>query len=999
MKIKFTLLLFFLTIIASFGQNVTQNFTPKLKGVTHVNCMHVQADGRIIIAGDFVESHGIPTNGIARFNPDGSLDNTFTFKYNSTGIIYDIEEQADGKLIFAGDVNTTELNYIFRLNNDGSKDEEFNAEFYYDLITEIELQSNGKIICLFGYHNKVVRINSDGSPDEDFTSDNIGSSSYGLHMRDLIVLTNDKILVAGLDHTNTGGLIRLNENGTVDNTFNVGTGADAAIYAIEVQSDSKIYAVGEFSNFSGIQTKGLIRLNEDGSIDNTFSISASINDYFSNSIEDLIVNKYGEIFLVGYDNNRYNLIKLDDSGNFDFTMKTGSINKIPEIEYPNKHLSLCLKNDSTLLIGGIISSYNNESLIGLAPIDFDGDIVEFNPKLRGKSIIKTVCKQNDGKLIFGGLFVETDSISTYKIARLNEDGSVDQAFQNNLEKIEGDIRDICQQSDNKIIIAGRLNLNGPSLQGIFGMIRLNEDGTIDTEFTPHLSLFQYYDGVDKVLNITNQLIIIGGFNKVNGINKKGLARINYDGNLDETFNTANILDFEYYDLDLKVMPNNNMMLIGALSSGGGFIYRLTENGDIDTEFNPEMSFNHLTPKSIEITPKGDILIAAENYDIFDNTIRPIYHLNYDGKYIDSTSFFFHKYPKNLAAINDSVVIAFGNHNQINYDTHYHISRLNLSSKVIDFQPINNSSISNANDLLIDSDSTILICGTFNKIRNNNLNGVARLTLENMLPTIKSVEILDSIPEDSIISLKLIDLIIEDDNLFPDDFNITIGNGDNYSLSNDTIMPNKDFYGEISIPIKVYDGYDMSDVYNYKLKIYPVNDAPVILGEAHSISTIKNQNIELSISDLNIADPDNVEDDFLITIYEGDNYTFEGTSITPENDYLGNLSVPISVNDGLSESEIYNLTISVNSATELQNINEQFTVDLFPNPTKGILTFQINTNRDYSNILLNIYNLDGRIVNSKKLLSNKIDISELANGVYIFEILINEESQKIKIIKQ
>jgi hypothetical protein len=59
----------------------------------------------------------------------------------------------------------------------------------------------------------------------------------------------------------------LNADGSLDTSFNVGAGFDAAVYSIVLQADGKILVGGDFTSYNGITQNSITRLNADGSID------------------------------------------------------------------------------------------------------------------------------------------------------------------------------------------------------------------------------------------------------------------------------------------------------------------------------------------------------------------------------------------------------------------------------------------------------------------------------------------------------------------------------------------------------------------------------------------------------------------------------------------------------------------------------------------------------------------------------------------------------------
>ncbi len=87
-----------------------------------------QADGKLLVGGDFITSGGTNRVNLARLNVDGSLDTSFDVGTGANAIVYAIGLQSDGKVIVGGDftsINGTNRNRFARLNSDGSLDDTF----------------------------------------------------------------------------------------------------------------------------------------------------------------------------------------------------------------------------------------------------------------------------------------------------------------------------------------------------------------------------------------------------------------------------------------------------------------------------------------------------------------------------------------------------------------------------------------------------------------------------------------------------------------------------------------------------------------------------------------------------------------------------------------------------------------------------------------------------------------------------------------------------------
>jgi uncharacterized delta-60 repeat protein len=234
----------------------------------------VQPDGKIIIAGDFTTFNGSNRNRIARLNPNGSLDTTFNPRtgFNGLGTVIASTLQPDGKIIAAGAFNTyngAPANGIARLNPDGSLDNNFNTRNTpIRPVTEtVTLQPDGKIIVGGGWNvagngccNFIVRLNADGIVDTTFNpGTGAGSVVYSTALQ-----PDGKILIGGVfpsyNGTPISRIARLNANGSLDTSFNPGTGVNAAVFAINIQQDGKILIGGEFSNFNNLSPRYIARI-------------------------------------------------------------------------------------------------------------------------------------------------------------------------------------------------------------------------------------------------------------------------------------------------------------------------------------------------------------------------------------------------------------------------------------------------------------------------------------------------------------------------------------------------------------------------------------------------------------------------------------------------------------------------------------------------------------------------------------------------------------------
>jgi uncharacterized delta-60 repeat protein len=276
-----------------------------------------QSDGKIVTAGSVIHNNFVVAFVTARFNPDGSLDQTFgtngsvqTTFGDSAAEGNDVVLQADGKIIvvgFTGAGSYSSLNNfaLVRFNPDGGLDQSFGAggkvKSASGIATSVMLQADGKIVVGGTYDTgssngfMLARYNSNGTLDGTFgnagvTKTAIGSGdafSFGIGL-----LSDGRIVLGGYsattqDHDFT--VACYNANGTLDQTFGTGGiattdfsgGTDDIAYALAVQRDNKIVLGGRSGDYPSFNF-ALARYTSTGQIDQTFGIGGKVLTAVSN---------------------------------------------------------------------------------------------------------------------------------------------------------------------------------------------------------------------------------------------------------------------------------------------------------------------------------------------------------------------------------------------------------------------------------------------------------------------------------------------------------------------------------------------------------------------------------------------------------------------------------------------------------------------------------------------------------------------------------------------
>ncbi|MCB8920828.1 MAG: hypothetical protein H6662_04515 [Ardenticatenaceae bacterium] len=291
--------------------------TTTLSAVDYGRELALQSDGKIIVSGSS-EVNGNKDFALVRYNSDGSLDSSFdgdgvviTSISGSADEIWGIALQSDGKIVVSGDSDGGVT--IARYNSDGSLDASFGSGGIIAIPVgqgdgnAVRIQSDGKIVVAGQF--AVIRLNADGSLDTTFDSDGIAMIPTGdeaVWAWDLCLLPDGRIMAVGFRYKTSVdydiAAVRFNSDGSLDNTFGInGTIAfDLAStfaegLAVARHSGNKVL-IGGYDNGSPT----IIRLNEDGSLDTTFSDDGIIMTNSASRWHGLTVQSNGKILAAGY---------------------------------------------------------------------------------------------------------------------------------------------------------------------------------------------------------------------------------------------------------------------------------------------------------------------------------------------------------------------------------------------------------------------------------------------------------------------------------------------------------------------------------------------------------------------------------------------------------------------------------------------------------------------------------------------------------------------------
>ncbi|UOK42653.1 MULTISPECIES: T9SS type A sorting domain-containing protein [Flavobacterium] len=271
-----------------------------------INALALQPDGKIIISGGFSMYNGSNVNRMVRLNTDGTLDTGISFKVPAKQIS-NIKLLPDGKILAYlryDDQILINLGTLVRLNSDWSLDYGFNQSGMCRY-SALHLKSSGKMVITTQslcedwswdpepFFNPFYGLNNDGSYDANFHSGVVDFVDEIYYFRSGLQ-SDDKIIIAGsfttFDGIPVNHIARLNPDGTLDQSFNGGTGPDLVsmnyVSKIITQPDGKIIIAGAFSQYNGVQRNNMARINSTVLSSNEFETKAFT--FYPNPVKEVL---------------------------------------------------------------------------------------------------------------------------------------------------------------------------------------------------------------------------------------------------------------------------------------------------------------------------------------------------------------------------------------------------------------------------------------------------------------------------------------------------------------------------------------------------------------------------------------------------------------------------------------------------------------------------------------------------------------------------------------
>ncbi|MCB0767494.1 MAG: delta-60 repeat domain-containing protein [Flavobacteriales bacterium] len=421
--------------------------------------------GSILCVGEFTMFGGAQRGRIGRLRADGTLDQTFNDQIGSNNTLNCVLSRSDGTVVIGGAqfrYGSLVRRGLTRLLHNGSADEDFNPTVSANSsVASVLLTSGGKVLIAGGFtayggvaRTRIARLMPNGELDRTF--DPGSGPDHGVWKAAMQV--DGRVLIAG-EFTNYGGtpcngLARILETGSIDTTYRIGTGAAGQVVCVAVGPDDKALVGGLFQSFNGLVRKRLVRLGSDGSVDVTFDPGSGPNS----TPWDFAWQQDGRIIMVGgftsYDGTPCGrIVRLFPDGRLDRSFSTG-------LGADDRIMSVAVRHDGTIFIGGYFRNFNGVPYCGIMRLHPNGEPdLSFDVgsgvggNVPGSARVYSIIPQPWDNVIIAGEFTTFDGFQANRIARLRNDGSLDDSFRS-AAGANGMISSVALQADGRILLGG-----------------------------------------------------------------------------------------------------------------------------------------------------------------------------------------------------------------------------------------------------------------------------------------------------------------------------------------------------------------------------------------------------------------------------------------------------------------------------------------------------------------------------------------------------------------
>lgn len=561
------------------------NFDPGTGANGNVYGIQIDQSGNILLVGEFNEYNGTTRNRVVRVSNGGTIDNTFNPGAGPDGIVRTVKVDAQNRIFIAGTFDQYDGNNrrnVVRLQADGRLDTGFtNSACCGDVNTIQIVQSTKILIAGNNFSNNIRLLDANGAIEATFTTTITGP------VFSLTLDSSNRIILGGsftaVNSNTRNRIARINADGTLDPVLNKRTGIDGVVRTMKVDSQGRIYIGGDFLTVDGVTRNRIARLNPDGTLDETFNPGTGANQ----NVNKLEIDSNGKVVIVGNfttvnGTNRSRVARLNSDGSHDLTFNPG-LGANCEIN------ALAFDSIDRVLIGGCFEVIDGISRIGIARLNNNGTLdISFNSEVKYSRLYYwanfNYIGYHDNFIYAGGNFIGSNlNIFTPSLFSLDDNGNINNNFALSNYKTTTNCCDnysvyntyeLNFHNDDLYLSGDPYFATFPSQRPSNGFVKLNSNGSFEKDFVSEFSSVTFQSLVDE----NNRIVTIGRFDVSYQINpftpypRKYITRLLPNGSIDLSFQVGtgpNGPNNEGHINAVAFDPDGNILIAGDFTSFNG----------------------------------------------------------------------------------------------------------------------------------------------------------------------------------------------------------------------------------------------------------------------------------------------------------------------------------------------------------------------------------------------------------------------------------------------
>ncbi|MFD2718024.1 T9SS type A sorting domain-containing protein [Hymenobacter monticola] len=562
---------------ASFS--IGTGFTSPTGGYGQARRIIVQPDGNILVAGQFDAVNGQTSFNIVRLTPTGARDVTFTSPLTSTGFVFDMVRQADGKILVGGTTITSRGDVLTRLLPSGALDPVFATVGSGGVVFSLGQRADGTILVSGSFSTLgteprygLARLTTIGLVDATFAAP-ASSGNSGATIMNVSELNSGQYLAIGffnvLGGQNANGAARLLANGATDTSYSLLL--ENIVYAgLTPQNNGQLV----IDTYTSLSFNGQVvststdspfhRINADGTYNTQIALPPAYTRTGGSEYPYSAFPQPDGTFYTVYQNSDSTALvrRVLANGTFDAAFTAAELKWSRPYPYNPLGATIALHPAGGLLVSSNATKVNGQSRTVLTRLNANGTVnTQFAPPAGAAWQVPSVGTGNTAGYRYAvglangqTLAVWNDATRSY-VTRLNLDGTIDNSFSIGSGGGPASLFSIGPLTGGKILVNGDFTtFNGQAAPN--GLLRLLPSGAPDASFTAANAAHSFVEQPDGKL-----LVVAPGATS----QTERLVRLTTTGSLDAGFQPVTIGNesFSPAAAIVYLQPGTNAVVLGG----------------------------------------------------------------------------------------------------------------------------------------------------------------------------------------------------------------------------------------------------------------------------------------------------------------------------------------------------------------------------------------------------------------------------------------------------